>query len=98
MIRSLVSVSLQASIHARVAAQVVLIASRFRSSAYVRSSGGTASLTQLADLLALDIDANDTIEILVDGSDEVMALEALTSFLENATPTKGHPYHEGHDH
>nr|WP_245306662.1 HPr family phosphocarrier protein [Acidipropionibacterium timonense] len=64
----------------------MLIASRFRSSAYVRSPAGTASLTRLADLLALDISAHERIEILVDGSDETQAMAALTSYLENSNP------------
>lgn len=81
MIRRSVVVGRPAGVHARIAAQAVLVASRFAASLFARTGSGTASLTRLADLLALDIGRSDRVEILADGPDEQDALAAVCAFL-----------------
>lgn len=81
MIHRSILVGQPAGVHARIAAQAVLVASRFTSSLFVRTGSGTASLTRLADLLALDIGYGDRIEILADGPDEQDALAAVCILL-----------------
>ncbi|AXE38487.1 HPr family phosphocarrier protein [Acidipropionibacterium virtanenii] len=85
MIRISLRIGQPAGIHARIAAQAVLLASRYSSSVFVRTSGGTASLTRLADLLGLDIDYGQTVELLADGPDEAAALEEIGSFLRSGS-------------
>lgn len=88
MIRTEVTVSRPDGIHARVAAQAVLMAPRHPASVFLRSSRGTASLTKLADVLGLDINQGDVVEILADGPDEAEALHEVATFLTTA-PDEG---------
>jgi len=78
-----------AGVHARIAAQEVLLASRYSASVFVRTSGGTASLRRLADLLALDINQNETVELVADGPDESAAPPRPPAFLGGAGATGG---------
>ncbi len=83
MIRASLRIGHPAGVHARIAAQAVLLASQYSSSVFVRTSSGTASLTRLADLLGLDINHGETVELLADGPDEAAALEEIGSFLRS---------------
>lgn len=86
MIRTEVTIGHPAGIHARVAAQAVLLASGHSASVFLRSSRGTASLlTRLADLLRLDVREGAVVEILADGPDEVEALHEVATFLTSST-------------
>ena len=88
MIRTEVTIGHPAGIHARVAAQAVLLACGHSASVFLRSSRGTASLTRLADLLRLDVREGAVVEILADGPDEVEALHEVATFL---TPAANDP-------
>ncbi|WP_257478426.1 HPr family phosphocarrier protein [Acidipropionibacterium jensenii] len=90
MIHVTLRVGHPAGVHARIAAQAVLLASRYSASVFVRTSGGTASLRRLADLLALDINQNETVELVADGPDESAALHSLSAFLRAADDSTEH--------
>lgn len=81
MIRFSLRIGHPAGIHARIAAQAVLRASRYTSSVFIRTSRGTASLTRLADLLGLDVNHGETVELIADGPDEAEALTDIGTFL-----------------
>ncbi|MCI1746989.1 MAG: HPr family phosphocarrier protein [Acidipropionibacterium sp.] len=90
MIHTTLRIGHPAGVHARVAAQAVLLASRYSASVFVRTSSGTASLRRLADLLALDINKDETVELIADGLDESAALEAISAFLRAADAPEHH--------
>lgn len=90
MIRLSLRIGHPAGIHARIAAQAVLRASRFSSSVFIRTSRGTASLTRLADLMGLDVNHGETVELLADGPDEAEALTDIGAFLR-AEPDPTNP-------
>ena len=69
-------------LHARLAAQVVVLASRFKSSVSLGFKERTANARSVIAVMLLAASVGSTIRIEASGPDEVEALAALTSLLQ----------------
>jgi phosphocarrier protein HPr len=71
----------ETGLHARPAAQVVILAAQFKSKIYALKDGKRTDLKSLLDLLSLGICQNDQITIRAEGKDENRAVESITMLL-----------------
>ena len=78
-----VNVANSLGLHARLAAQVVLLASRFRCSVSLVFNGRTANARNVLAVMLLAASVGSTIWIEANGPDEAEALDALSSLLEH---------------
>jgi phosphocarrier protein HPr len=70
-------------LHARLAAQVVLVASRFTCSVSLAFKGRTANARNILAVMLLAASVGGTILIEASGPDEAEALDALSSLIED---------------
>ena len=68
-------------LHARLAAQVMVVASRFRSSVSLAFKGRTANARNLLAVMLLAAAVGSTIRIEANGPDEAEAIAALSSLI-----------------
>ena len=78
-----VNVANSLGLHARLAAQVVHLASRFRCSVSLAFNGRTANARNVLAVMLLAASVGSTIWIEASGPDEAEALDALSSLLEH---------------
>lgn len=71
----------ETGLHARPAAQVVGLATKFKSKIIALKDDKKADLKSLLDLLSLGICQNDLIVIRAEGKDENQAVELITSLI-----------------
>ncbi len=67
-------------IHARPAGLLVKKASEFQSKVTIQKGGRSADARRLFALMGLDVKQGDTLKVLIDGSDEETASQALKNF------------------
>ncbi|MDR2468539.1 MAG: HPr family phosphocarrier protein [Spirochaetaceae bacterium] len=72
----------QIGIHARPAGELIKKAKEFKSDMTIEKSGNKTDLKKLFAVLKLGVKCDDTVEITIDGEDEVQAAAALKDFLE----------------
>ena len=72
----------EVGIHARPAAQLAMIAQKYKSSVMISKGGKTIDAKRLIALMSLGASKNDTVTVTVEGSDETAAGKALTDFFE----------------
>ncbi|HBF39929.1 MAG TPA: phosphocarrier protein HPr [Firmicutes bacterium] len=77
-----VQVTNETGLHARPAAQVVQVATKFKSQIYAFKDGKKADTKSLVDLLGLGICQNDQLTIRAEGKDESRAIEQLVSLIK----------------
>ena len=73
----------ETGLHARPAARVVSLASRFKSALVIQKGNQTTDLRSLIGLLSLGICHQDTITIRAEGKDESEAVKEIAALLEN---------------
>jgi phosphocarrier protein len=78
-----VNVANSLGVHARLAAQIVLLASRFKCSVSLAFNGRTANARSILAVMLLAASVGSTLWIEASGPDEAEALEALSSLIEN---------------
>ena len=78
-----VNVANDLGVHARLAAQIVRLASRFRCSVSLAFNGRTANARNILAVMLLAASVGSTISIEASGPDEAEALEALSSLIED---------------
>ncbi len=78
----MVQVINETGLHARPAAQVVRLATKFKSQIYALKDGKRADLKSLLDLLGLGVCQNDSFTIRAEGKDENKAIEQLTELIK----------------
>jgi phosphocarrier protein HPr len=78
-----VNVANSLGVHARLAAQIVQLASRFRCSVSLALNGRTANARNILAVMLLAASVGSTISIEASGPDEAEALEALSSLIED---------------
>jgi phosphocarrier protein HPr len=71
----------ETGLHARPAARVVILATKFKSQIYALKDGEKADLKSLLALLSLGICQNDQITIRAEGKDENRAVKLITMLL-----------------
>jgi phosphocarrier protein len=76
-----VNVGNSLGVHARLAAQIVHLASRFKSSVSLAVNGRTANARNVLAVMLLAASVGSTILIEASGPDEVEALDALGSLI-----------------
>ncbi|WP_423363800.1 HPr family phosphocarrier protein [Mycoplasma sp. P36-A1] len=67
-------------IHAKIAANIVNVASHFNSDITIICDNKSANLKSILNILALGIANGQNIEITIDGSDEYEAAHSITEF------------------
>jgi phosphocarrier protein HPr len=76
-----VSIASSLGLHARLAAQIVVLASRFRSNVSLAFEGRTANARNVIAVMLLAASVGSMIRIEASGPDEAEALDALSSLL-----------------
>ncbi|QGF23236.1 HPr family phosphocarrier protein [Raineyella fluvialis] len=72
-------------IHALVAHDLARQAERFRSSIFLRTPEGSASLRSVVEVVALALPYGAKVSVWVDGTDEAEALDAIALHLSSST-------------
>jgi len=75
-------------LHARLAAQIVVLASRFSSNVSLAFKGRTANARSVIAVMLLAASVGSTIRIEANGPDEAEALDALGSLIEGSAKTE----------
>jgi len=75
-------------VHAKVAANIVNIASQYESDIYIVHNNERANMKSILNILALGIATNEKIEIEIIGSDEVIAAQGIFNYLTNNKITR----------
>jgi phosphocarrier protein len=78
-----VNVANTLGIHARLSAQIALLASRFKCSVSLAFNGRTANARNILAVMLLAASVGSTIMIEATGPDETEAIEALTVLIGN---------------
>jgi phosphocarrier protein HPr len=78
-----VNVANSLGLHARLSAQIVQLASRFRCSVSLAFNGRTANARNVLAVMLLAASVGSTIWIEASGPDEAEALDALSSLIEH---------------
>jgi phosphocarrier protein len=76
-----VSIASSLGLHARLAAQIVVLASRFRSNVSLAFEGRTANARNVIAVMLLAASVGSMIRIEASGPDEAEALDALSSLI-----------------
>ena len=76
-----VSIASSLGLHARLAAQIVVLASRFRSNVSLAFEGRTANARNVIAVMLLAASVGGMIRIEASGPDEAEALDALSSLI-----------------
>ncbi len=78
----MVQVINKTGLHARPAAQVVRLATKFKSQIYAVKDDKRVDLKSLLDLLGLGVCQNDSFTICAEGKDENKAIEQITELIK----------------
>ncbi len=78
-----ISIKNQVGLHARPATFFIQKANEFKSSIWVEKDERKVNAKSLLGVLSLGIEGGSTIKIIVDGSDEKEAIDALTKLVES---------------
>lgn len=78
-----IAIKNQVGLHARPATFFIQKANEFNSSIWVEKDERKVNAKSLLGVLSLGIEGGSTIKIIVDGSDEKEAIEALTKLVES---------------
>lgn len=68
--------------HARPAGLILQLAKEFKSDITVTNKGKTGNLKKMMSVVELDIQYQDTVVVMVEGSDEDVAAEEMLAFFE----------------
>ncbi|QPC47452.1 HPr family phosphocarrier protein [Mangrovibacillus cuniculi] len=81
MVTREVEVGLKTGLQARPAALFVQESNRFKSDIYLQKSGKKVNAKSIMGLMSLAITTGTTITLIAEGTDEVEAIETLSSFV-----------------
>lgn len=81
MVTREVEVGLKTGLQARPAALFVQESNRFKSDIYLQKSGKKVNAKSIMGLMSLAITSGTTITLIAEGTDEVEAIETLSSFV-----------------
>lgn len=70
-------------LHARPAGNLCALSKRFASAITITCGDKTINPRSVVSILLGSVTCGKTVEVLVDGEDEALAMEALADFLEN---------------
>lgn len=81
MIERQVKISVESGLQARVAAQFVQEANRFSSDLFLEKDGKRINAKSIMGLMSLAITEGETVTIIADGQDELVAMNELLSLI-----------------
>lgn len=70
-------------VHAKVAANIVNIASQYEADIILSYNNENANMKSILNILALGIRSNESIEITIEGNDEYEASKVIYNFFKN---------------
>jgi phosphocarrier protein HPr len=70
-------------LHARLAAKIVVLASRFKSSVLLKANGRVAEARSIIAVMVLAVGVDSTIRIEATGADETEAVNALSALIND---------------
>jgi phosphocarrier protein HPr len=83
MLRQSITIRNKLGLHARAAAKLVKTAGRFESSVELRNAQRSADAKSIMGVMMLAASQGTELELIVDGADEVEALESVTSLVDD---------------
>lgn len=81
MINKEITIRLENGLEARPVAMLVQVASQFESSIYLETGGKKVNAKSIMGMMSLGLDTGEKINAIIDGSDEVAAMEGIEKFL-----------------
>jgi len=81
LIERQVKISVESGLQARVAAQFVQEANRFSSDLFLEKDGKRINAKSIMGLMSLAITEGETVTIIADGQDELVAMNELLSLI-----------------
>ena len=82
MVQKQVTVKLKTGLQARPAAMFVQEANRFSADIFLEKDGRKVNAKSIMGLMSLAVGVGATVNLIVDGKDEVEALAALSEYIE----------------
>ncbi|GKX29863.1 phosphocarrier protein HPr [Vallitalea longa] len=83
MVKSLIEITNETGLHARPASEFVKVAKNYKSDVFLQKEDKKINAKSILGILALCLNKGSKAEIIVDGEDEGMAMEALTDLINN---------------
>ncbi len=83
MIKKKVKIKNETGLHARPAAALVKLASKFQADFYIEMMGYRVNGKSILGVMTLAADHNAEIELIFEGPDEGSAMKAITELIEN---------------
>jgi phosphocarrier protein len=83
MIKEKVTIKNSAGLHARTSAQLVKLASKFKSDFYIHSYGYRVNGKSILGVMTLAAESGAELELELEGPDEEEALKAIKEAIEN---------------
>ena len=85
----IVPISNPAGLHTRACARIVQIASRFRSTIFLRVKGRRVSARSIVAVMLLTASVGATVRIEVEGPDEAAAMKAIAALFHDGLGERG---------
>jgi phosphocarrier protein HPr len=83
MISNTLTIINKLGLHARASSKLVTIANQYQSKVTIEKDGQTANAKSLMTVMMLSASLGSNVTITADGDDEVAALEALITLIQN---------------
>lgn len=83
MLRKSIVVNRPQGLEARPIAELVQVASRYESRVYLEHGSRRVNAKSIMGMMSLEAPAGETVEVTVDGMDEMTAMEEIEAFLCN---------------
>ena len=81
MISKEITIRLENGLEARPVAMLVQVASKFDSSVYLEAGEKKVNAKSIMGMMSLGLDTGEKVTVIVDGADEVAALEDIEKYL-----------------
>ena len=83
MISKTLTIINKLGLHARASSKLVSLANQYQSKVTIEKDGQVANAKSLMTVMMLSASLGSNVTLVADGSDEVAALEALTTLIQN---------------
>ncbi len=83
MVRKTFEINNESGLHARVAAQFVKTTSRFQSDIWIEKENQKINAKSIMGILSIGISPGEEFEIVIDGKDEIDAMEEIGKLLSS---------------
>ena len=83
MITRKITIGIPAGLEARPVAMLVQVASQYDSTIYIEDGSRKVNAKSIMGMMALGMGAGESVQITVNGEDEVKAMEAIEKYLKS---------------